>query len=119
MKKEFQEGSQSFFKRGAATLCLLALLSKGEMYGYEIVQAMQSISGGRFYLPEGTLYPILYRLEDNGYLETRRVLVGKRMQRVYYRLSQAGQKHYAEMLEDYRSIQAGVEMILDYSGKGE
>lgn len=117
MKKETQEGTQSFFKRGAATLCLLSLLSKNEMYGYEIVQAMENISGGRFCLPEGTLYPILYRLEDSGYLETRHVLVGKRMKRVYYRLSAAGMEHYNDMLEDYRSIQAGVKMILSHSGE--
>lgn len=107
---------QSYFKRGVATLCILSLLNEGEMYGYEIAQALDNISGGRFVLPEGTLYPILYRLEDNGYLNTRRVLVGKRMTRVYYRLSEHGQQYYATLLEDYKSIQTGVQLILENGG---
>ena len=119
MKRVVQDGTQSFFKRGAATLCLLSLLSKHEMYGYELVQAMDKISEGRFCLPEGTLYPILYRLDDSGYLETRRVLSGKRMQRVYYKLSEAGMRYYEEMLEDYHNTVAGVEMILNYSDSEE
>lgn len=111
-----QEALQSHFKRGVATLCILSLLSEREMYGYEIAQALETISGGRFILPEGTLYPILYRLEDNGYLNTRRVLVGKRMTRVYYRLSERGQQYYATLLEDYKSIQIGVQLILEDGG---
>ncbi len=119
MRRETQDGTQSFFKRGAATLCLMSLLSKNEMYGYELVQAMERISEGRFYLPEGTLYPILYRLDDSGYLETRRVLTGKRMQRVYYRLSEKGREYYEEMLKDYHNTFDGVELILNYSDEKE
>ena len=92
MKRVVQDGTQSFFKRGAATLCLLSLLSKHEMYGYELVQAMDKISEGRFCLPEGTLY---------------------------YKLSEAGMRYYEEMLEDYHNTFAGVEMILNYSDSEE
>lgn len=112
-----QETLQSYFKRGVATLCILSLLNENEMYGYEIAQALDNISGGRFVLPEGTLYPILYRLEDNGYLDTNRVLVGKRMTRVYYRLSESGRQYYAALLEDYKSIYAGVQLILAHGGE--
>ena len=48
-----QEALQSHFKRGVATLCILSLLSEREMYGYEIAQALETISGGRVILPEG------------------------------------------------------------------
>lgn len=107
---------QSYFKRGVATLCVLSLLREGEMYGYEIAQALGDISGGRFVLPEGTLYPILYRLEDNGYLDTKRVLVGKRMTRVYYLLTERGRQYGDTLLEDYQSIQTGVQLILEHRG---
>lgn len=67
MKHEITQ-TQSYFKKGSATLCILALLRQKRMYGYELTQALISISEGKFVLPEGTLYPILYRLEDYGYL---------------------------------------------------
>ena len=112
-----QEALQSHFKRGVATLCILSLLSEREMYGYEIAQALETISGGRFILPEGTLYPIPYRLEDDGYLDAKRIRVGKRMTRVYYRISENGQEYYAALLEDYNSIHTGVQLILSRSNE--
>ena len=108
-----QEALQSHFKRGVATLCILSLLSEREMYGYEIAQALETISGGRFIL----LYPILYRLEDDGYLDAKRIRVGKRMTRVYYRISENGQEYYAALLEDYNSIHTGVQLILSRSNE--
>lgn len=112
-----QEALQSHFKRGVATLCILSLLSEREMYGYEIAQALETISGGRFILSEGTLYPILYRLEDDGYLDAKRIRVGKRMTRVYYRISENGQEYYSAFLEDYNSIHTGVQLILSRSNE--
>ena len=112
-----QEALQSHFKRGVATLCILSLLSEREMYGYEIAQALETISGGGVILPEGTLYPILYRLEDDGYLDAKRIRVGKRMTRVYYRISENGQEYYAALLEDYNSIHTGVQLILSRSNE--
>jgi PadR family transcriptional regulator PadR len=107
-----QEFVQSSFKRGVATLCIMALLHQQPMYGYELVAEMSRISDGEFVLPEGTLYPILYRLEDSGYLLTEKKLVGKRMTRVYYSLSESGEQHYQELLKDYLSIRNGVAKIL-------
>jgi len=49
-------------KKGSLQLCVLALLSKNQMYGYEIIKALQKESDGFFDLKEGTLYPILYRM---------------------------------------------------------
>ena len=109
MDKEFV---QCYFKRGVATLCILALLHQHPMYGYELVVEMGRISDGEFALPEGTLYPILYRLEDNGYLLAEKKLVGKRMTRVYYSLSESGDQYYQELLADYLSIRSGVAKIL-------
>ena len=111
MKHEITQ-TQCYFKKGSATLCILALLRQKRMYGYELTQALISISEGKFVLPEGTLYPILYRLEDYGYLIPHREPAGRRMTRVYYTLSAAGEAYYTQLLEDYTSIHAGVEKIL-------
>lgn len=103
---------QALFRRGAAMLCVLALLSKKECYGYELCLQINKLSDGGFTMAEGTLYPILYRMEDKGYVNVRYAVVGRRMRRSYYSLSEAGKEYYQALLEEYRSVQAGIENVL-------
>lgn len=94
-------------------LCILSLLSKRkEMYGYELVKTMKESSGGQFDLPEGTIYPVLYRLEELGCVQQRAVRVGKRMNRYYYSLTEAGRRFYEALFSEYESVQKGVQQIL-------
>ena len=58
-------------KRGTLEMILLRLLAEGEMYGYQLVSKLEQRSDGQFRIKEGTLYPVLYRLEDAGLVETR------------------------------------------------
>ena len=74
------------FQRGVMALILLSLLRREDMYGYQLVQETERRSGGRLKTQEGSLYPVLYRLQEQGLISDRRVLVGKRMTRVYYHL---------------------------------
>ena len=62
--------NQENFKRGAAELLALYLLSKEDLYGYQICRLMEEKSGGRFTMLEGTLYLILYKLVDAGYIKS-------------------------------------------------
>lgn len=55
-------------KKGALELLVLSLLCQKPAYGYELLTTLKQRSGGLFTLKEGTLYPILYRLEDDGYI---------------------------------------------------
>ena len=99
-------------KRGVTELVLLGLLTQQDMYGYEMAQALQQRSGGRFVLLESSMYPTLYRLEDRGYVSTRQELVGKRRTRMYYHLEPAGAEYLRANLEEYLEMQAGVRAIL-------
>ena len=67
-------------------MLILALLDQEDMYGYQIVQEITERSGGAIVTEEGPLYPVLYKLQDQGMLSGEKVLVGKRMTRVYYHL---------------------------------
>lgn len=107
------EGLQTHFKKGVTTLCILSLLRRGEMYGYELVQATERISGGKLVLQEGTLYPVLYRLQEQGYVADRKVLVGKRMTRVYYRLTPEGDRYLSQIREEYEQISEGARRIIE------
>ena len=56
-------------KKGVLELLVLQTICRGPTYGYELIAQLGSRSGGLFTLREGTLYPILYRLEDDGLIE--------------------------------------------------
>ena len=60
---------------------------------------------------EGSLYPVLYKLEDQGLISSRRVPVGKRMNRVYYHLEPAGEQRLKDLIADYKSVVRGVLLI--------
>ena len=57
---------QNNFRRGIMSLVILSLLRKEDMYGYQLVQETNSLSGGRIVTQEGSLYPVLYKLQDKG-----------------------------------------------------
>ena len=105
--------NQENFKRGAAELLALHLLSKEDLYGYQICRLMEEKSGGRFTMLEGTLYLILYKLIDQGHLTVREELVGKRRKRKYYHLEPSGREYLKEILGDYDEISLGIALILD------
>lgn len=76
--------------RGAAPLAVLTLLETREMYGYEIVEALERGSGGLLELGQSTVYPLLYNLEGRGYVEPIRRTAPSGRKRKYYRITTAG-----------------------------
>lgn len=101
------------FKRGTAELLVLYLLSKEDLYGYQITQAFAQKSEGVYTMLEGSLYPILYRLTDAGYISDYIVPAGKRRTRRYYHLEEAGREYLKEILADYDAITDSISKILD------
>ena len=59
-----KENTQSCFQRGLISLLILALLDQEDMYGYQIVQEITERSGGAIVTEEGSLYPVLYKLQE-------------------------------------------------------
>lgn len=106
------DSAQTNFRRGVMSLVILALLKREDMYGYQLVQETEKSSGGKLTTQEGSLYPVLYRLLDQGYISDRRVLVGKRMTRIYYHLEPAGEEHLNELIREYTEITQGVFRIV-------
>jgi len=81
--------------RGAGPVAVLKLLSRGEMYGYELVQALASSTDGVLAMGQSTLYPLLYNLEAKGLIKAtwRTGETGK--DRKYYALTGRGRKKLA------------------------
>ena len=107
------ENSQNNFRRGVMSLVILALLKKEDMYGYQLVQETVNATGGRIVTQEGSLYPVLYKLLDQGLISDKKVLVGRRMTRIYYHLEPAGANRLQELIQEYDTITQGVRMLLE------
>ena len=103
-------------KRGTIELVLLTLLADRERYGYEIVAAIEEWSGGRLEVRDGTLYPVLYRLEEAGFLEPRWETPERGVPRKYYRITRAGSEELERLTAEWREFAAGLEAILGRKG---
>lgn len=110
------DGGQSNYRKGVMSLVILSLLTREDMYGYQLVQETARSSGGRLTTQEGSLYPVLYRLLDQGLISDRKVQVGKRMTRVYYHIEPAGEEKLKELIRDYETITQGVFQIIRGGG---
>lgn len=80
----------------SATALVLAILQKGESYGYAIIQAVRELSGGELVWSEGMLYPVLHRMEDHGLIESFEERGENGRKRKYYRLRPDGKRALAE-----------------------
>lgn len=101
------------FKRGTAEMLVLYLLSKEDLYGYQITQAFAQKSNGAYTMLEGSLYPILYKLTEVGYISDYTEQVGKRRVRRYYHLEEKGKEYYKEIVAEYDLITDSISKILD------
>lgn len=100
-------------KKGILEIVILKLLSEREMYGYELVSELNRRSES-FSIKEGTLYPILYRLEDNGLMETRWEQSGPRGQpKKYYTVTQEGKRAMAEAYSQWKAIVRDITNIME------
>lgn len=71
---------------------ILTILSRGESYGYEIIQKVEKLSGGILEWSDGMLYPVLYKLEKEGLAQSRWELEESARPRKYYTLTPEGRK---------------------------
>lgn len=113
------DNTQVSFRRGVMSLVILALLKREDMYGYQLVQETSRSSGGRISTQEGSLYPVLYRLVDQGLISDRKVQVGKRMTRVYYHLEPPGEVRLSELILEYKETTQGVLQIIKEEGEND
>lgn len=99
------------FMNGVPELLILRLLEQGEMYGYEIVQAIRNRTGEVIAVGEGVVYPVLHTLERDGALQSRRRTVQGRS-RIYYSVTGAGSRRLAELSANWTSLAGAIQSML-------
>lgn len=106
-------------KRGTLELLLLRLLAEGPAYGYQLVSTLSQRSGGGFGIKEGTLYPVLYRLEDAGLIVPEWDQPARGVPRKYYRLTAEGEDRLERLTASWRRYAAAVEAVLSGTAEQE
>lgn len=96
--------------KGILEGCILKIISKKETYGYEIILKLNE--NGFDNILEGTLYPILTRLENKKYIISRREKSPIGPYRKYYSISEMGQKKLNEFINNYKNINKSANIIL-------
>ena len=103
------ETIQVQLKKGVLELCVLALLSRGDSYAYEIASRLaEGIDMG-----EGTIYPLMRRLQSDGLVDTYLVESPSGPPRKYYRLTQAGRASFTAQKTEWNAFSKAVEAILE------
>jgi PadR family transcriptional regulator PadR len=104
---------QSQLRKGAAELVVLSLLTAGERYGLDILDHAGGTGG---VLSDGTLYPLLTRLEREGKVEARWAMADDaKVPRKYYRLTPEGEALVAEMQRTWHEFSAFVTGAIEES----
>lgn len=96
-------------KKGVLELCVLQLLARGDNYAYEIASTLAGAIG----MGEGTVYPLMRRLENGGLVETYLVESSTGPSRKYYRLTRAGRAELARQRTAWRSFVKAVDGIVE------
>ena len=105
--------SSELLKGTAELLVLQILLKNGESYGYELVRSIAETSNNVFEFQEGTLYPLLYRLEARGYVESSKRLSPTGKDRRYYKITTPGTAVLNERRTELGAFVRGLSASLD------
>lgn len=101
-------------KKGVLEILVLELLSKKQMYGYQLINDLKQLSNDFFNLKEGTLYPILYRLEDEALVISEwSNPSGKIAAKKYYVITNKGKEDLVEMKKLWFRFSKEVSAVLE------
>jgi PadR family transcriptional regulator len=96
---------------------LLAILQQGPLHGYAIASQLRDRSGGALEVPEGTLYPVLHRLEKEGLVRSHWEKVGGRRRRVYA-ASPKSQSALRERVESWQRLSGAIDAVFGPAPEG-
>lgn len=101
-------------KKGVLDMLVLKLLEQDMKYGYQLISELSEKSKGVFQLKEGTLYPVLYRLEEEGFVVSQwREPAEKQVARKYYKITETGREALREIWSTWEQIGVGVANIME------
>ena len=97
---------------GSTILLVLTLLQEQDRYGYEMIKELESRSDRTFLFKEGTLYPVLHKLENNGLVTSYMAKGETGKERKYYKITGKGQKQLAEEKQTWETFSVSVNKVI-------
>ena len=105
-------GMEGEMLKGHLDMIVLAALSTGPAHGYAVIEEIKRRSGEAFDLPEGTVYPVLHRLEQAGFLASRWVTAESGRRRRVYALTKRGTRALADQRAVWKQFSVAVGGLL-------
>ena len=102
------ESIQIQLKKGVLEMCVLTLLSRGDSYGYEIFSRLEALIG----MGEGTIYPLMRRMQTEGLVSTYLVESAAGAPRKYYTITAQGRSTLVAQRGEWKDFRTSVENIL-------
>lgn len=103
------------YMSGSSRLLVLKLLNEKSCYGYELIKTLKERSNDVFDMKEGTLYPILHKLENEKLIVSTNQAVSGRVRKVYS-ITEKGIKVLAKEQEEWREFSLAVNQVLTFGG---
>lgn len=98
--------------KGSTGIMVLGLLAEEDMYGYSIIRKIETRSKSLFHVSEGSLYPILHSMENDGLLESYRKISEIGKERKYYRITAKGRFQLCMRMEEWKLFTDSVSNVL-------
>lgn len=112
MKKTAIEKTRAELLQGTLDMLILKTLALGTMHGWGISQRIQQTSEGVLNVNQGSLYPALYRLEQQGWIESEWGNSENNRQAKYYRLTKTGRQQLSAETENWQRLSTAINQIL-------
>ena len=100
--------------KGVAPAVVLEILSRGQMYGYELSKAIEQRSGDILTLGKGTLYPLLYNLEAKKLIQAEWQTAASGRKRRYYSITGKGEAHLAAQKEQLHKLRDSLDVVFGF-----
>jgi len=97
---------------------ILSILVRGESYGYQIIQNIIEISGGSLDWSEGTIYPVLHRMEKENFIRSQWKISENGRRRKYYRLTESGKRELEQEREQWKRVNKVLSRFWEFSSAG-
>lgn len=101
---------------GSTVLLLLSLLQEKDYYGYEMIKEIEQRSSSVFQFKEGTLYPVLHRMESQGFVKSYKATAETGKERKYYQITARGKTQLVKEKEQWNDFTVSVKKVLGGAG---
>ena len=97
---------------GNTSMLILKLIEEKDMYGYEMIETLQKRSDNTFSLKAGTLYPLLSKLEEKGFIECYEKTAETGRVRKYYKITSKGKVEFADKKAEWTSVSTAINKVI-------